>query len=244
MPEDAVKNEVWTGKSLSVRILFSRAGIGQHILIENDASALLFDTGDGILRDLKSSGLNRDKLAAVFYTHGHFDHMGGLHTLLGFLRMIGRKNDLDIFAPADCSEVISVVENFVSLYSDTIPYKINLEKALLDEKYEFAGIMVQPFPVIHCGSIEGQPVMDPLPALGYRISSRGETVVISGDTGDCESLRENVRGADLAIIEATFRSSDEESEEQLKKVHLSEDLATEIGGTAKEYILVHKGRRK
>ena len=102
---------------------------------------------------------------------------------------------------------------------------------------------VKPFQVIHCGSIEGQAVMDPLPAVGYRISSGDETVIISGDTGDCESLRENVRGADLAIIEATFKTSDEASEEELKKVHLSEDIAAEIGKTAKEYILVHKGRR-
>lgn len=136
-----------------------------------------------------------------------------------------------------------MVGNFTSLYSETIPFKIDLENAIPGEKYEFSGITVQPFPVIHCGSIEGQGVMDPIPALGYRISSGGETVVISGDTGDCESLRENVKGADLAIIEATFRSSDEESEEELKKVHLSEDLATEIGETAKEYMLVHKGRR-
>jgi ribonuclease BN (tRNA processing enzyme) len=136
-----------------------------------------------------------------------------------------------------------MVENFISLYSNTISFKIRLENALPGEKYEFGGIAVSPFPVVHCGSIEGHGVMDPLPALGYKIYSGGETVVISGDTGDCESLRENIKGADLAIIEATFRSSDEESEEQLKKVHLSEDLAAEIGITAKEYILVHKGRR-
>jgi len=29
----------------------------------------------------------------------------------------------------------------------------------------------------------------------------------------------------------------------LKNVHLSEDIAEEIGSSAKEYILVHKGRR-
>jgi ribonuclease Z len=243
MPENTIKNAAWSGNNLTVKILFSRAGIAQHILVENDDSALLFDTGDGILRDLKSGGIILDKLEALFYTHGHFDHMGGLHSLLGFLRMIGRKKDLYIYAPEGCSEVISMAGNFVSLYSETMPFRIHLENALPGEKQRFPNIEVQPFPVVHCGSIEGQPVMDPLPALGYRISSGCETVVISGDTGDCESLRENVKGADLAIIEATFRSGDETSEEQLLKVHLSEDLAAEIGKTAKDYILVHKGRR-
>jgi len=243
MPEISDKIPSWRGKNLGVKVLSSKAGYSQHILMENDTSALLFDTGDGILRDLKSCAFNRDKLAAIFYTHGHFDHMGGLHPLLGFQRMIGRKDDLYIYAPEGCSEVTSMVENFISLYSDTIPFKIILKSALPGEKYDFSGIAVQPFPVIHCGSIEGQPVMDPLPALGYSISCGGETVVISGDTGDCESLRENVRGADLAIIEATFKTSAEATEEELRKVHLSEELAIEIGRTAKEYMLVHKGRR-
>lgn len=243
MPEISDYSFSWDGKNLRVKILYSRAGYSQHILIESESGALLFDTGDGILRDISSGGIKRDTLEAIFYTHGHFDHMGGLHPLLGFLRMIGRKNDLYIFAPENCLEVISTVENFVRLYSATIPFKIYMEKAKPDERYEFAGITVQPFAVIHCGSIEGQPVMDPLPAVGYRISCGDETVVISGDTGDCESLRDNVRGADLTIIEATFATSEEATDEELKKVHLSEDLASEIGRTAKEYILVHKGRR-
>jgi ribonuclease Z len=233
----------WNGKNLKVRILYSRAGYSQHILIESDGGALLFDAGDGILRDLKSSDINRESIEAIFHTHGHFDHMGGLHSLLGFMRMIGRKKDLHIFAPENCLEVISAVENFLKLYSGTISFKICLDNARPGERYEFSGIAVQPFPVIHCGSIEGQPVMDPLPAVGYRISCADETVVISGDTGDCESLRDNVRGADLAIIEATFATSKEATDEELKKVHLSEELASEIGMTAKEYALVHRGLR-
>jgi len=234
----------WDGKSMRVRILYTRAGFAQHILIESDRGALLFDVGDGILRDLITGGFDRDSIEAIFHTHGHFDHMGGLHSLLGFMRMIGRKKDLHIFAPENCLEVIAAVENFLKLYSGTTSFKVSLNNARPGERYEFAGITVQPFPVIHCGSIEGQPVMDPLPAVGYKINCGDETVVISGDTGDCESLRDNVRGADLAIIESTFATSEEATDEELKKVHLSEDLATEIGKTAKEYILVHKGRRQ
>jgi ribonuclease Z len=233
----------WNGKKLKAVIMYSQAGISQHILIQWDTGAFLFDSGDGILRDAISAGVKGDDIEAIFYTHGHFDHMGGLHSLLGLMRMTGRRKELYLYAPRECLEVISVAENFIKLYQATIPFRISLERANPGENYEFAGTAVRPFPVVHCGSIEGKAILDPVPALGYKITRGGESIVISGDTGDCGSLRDNVRGADLAIIEATFKTSREASDEELKKVHLSEDLASHIGGTAKEYVLVHKGRR-
>jgi ribonuclease BN (tRNA processing enzyme) len=103
---------------------------------------------------------------------------------------------------------------------------------------------IEAFPVLHCGSTKDSGILAPVPAMGYRISYKDETVAISGDTGNCPSLKRLVGGADLAILEATYRSRSDVGEEYLQKVHLSRDLATKLGGTAKEFILVHKGRRK
>ena len=243
MSNDSPYSRFWKGKSLSVSVLYSKAGYSQHILIESTNCALLFDTGDGILRDLKSDETDSEKIQAIFYTHGHFDHMGGLYPLLGFMRMIGRKNELHIFAPENCGEVIGMVEIFRDLYPDTIPFKIIRKDACPGEIYRFGDMEIHPFQVVHCGSVADRGILDPIPAAGYRIVCAGETVAISGDTGDCESLRDNMRGADLAIIEATYATSEEATDDQLKKVHLSEDLATEIGRTAGEFLLVHPGRR-
>jgi ribonuclease BN (tRNA processing enzyme) len=66
-------------------------------------------------------------------------------------------------------------------------------------------------------------------------------VAISGDTGDCPELRAMVKDADLAILEATNKQRGDVSEEELAKVHLSEDLAIEIGQSAKDYMLIHQG---
>ncbi|MEE9554184.1 MAG: MBL fold metallo-hydrolase, partial [candidate division Zixibacteria bacterium] len=228
---------------LEVNILFSRAGIAQQITIGDNASFVLVDTGDGTLRDLRLNKINCRNLAGILFTHGHFDHMGGLHTLLGYLRMIGRKENLPILIPMGCVEAIGVVENFKEVYSDSIPFQIELKEVNSPQAYNIAGVNILPFDVYHCGSIAGGSVLDRIPALGYRISSNGESVAITGDTGDCVKLRELVTGVDLAIIEATYEKSSDVTKEELEKVHLSEDLAAEIGALAKEYILVHKGRR-
>lgn len=238
-----MSTQSWQGKNLKVYILYSAAGIAQHIWVCNKEGSLLFDVGDGILRDLQSSELELDQLRGIVFTHGHFDHMGGLHSLLGFLRMIGRKEKLPIYAPRGCMEVSSLVENFKKIYAGTIPFEICLKEIEPREVFQIAGMSAQSYPVVHCGSIEGSGILAPIPALGYKVSYKGETIAISGDTGLCESLKELVKGADLAILESTYKRSEDVSEECLKKVHLSEDLAKEVGKLAKEFILVHKERR-
>jgi len=103
---------------------------------------------------------------------------------------------------------------------------------------------IKAYTVFHCGSIKGSGILNPIPAMGFRISHKGETIAISGDTGICPSLKELVKGADLAILDATYQRSAEVSKESLEKLHLSEDLAKEIGKLAKDFILVHKWQTK
>lgn len=242
MKNNDIFAKTWRGRDLEVNILFSRAGIAQQITVGNSDSFILVDTGDGTLRDLRNNGLNRRKIGGILFTHGHFDHMGGLHTILGYLRMIGRKENLPVVIPGGCAEVFGVIENFKRVYGESIPFKIDLKEANSRQVYDIAGMDIEPFDAYHCGSIEGGSVLDRIPALGYRISCNGESVAISGDTGDCQQLRELVKGVDLAIIEATYEKGSDVTKEELEKVHLSEDLATEIGALAKDHILVHKGR--
>ncbi|MCD6161063.1 MAG: ribonuclease Z [candidate division Zixibacteria bacterium] len=242
---DNYKNtaQAWHGKNLDVKILFSVAGLATQIWIENEQGSLLIDTGDGTLRDIVANKLDYKKIKGLLYTHGHFDHMGGLHTILSFLRMIGRTEPLPIIAPAGCTEVFSTIDNFIRCYPDSTAYEILCRKGNSDDCFELSGMAIKPYPVVHCGSIMDGRILDQIPAFGYRISCRDEHIAISGDTGDCPALRELVQDADLAIIEASYKDSANISKDILKKVHLSEDLAIEIGKTAKEYILVHKIRR-
>lgn len=236
--------QFWQGESIRVNVLYSRAGIAQHIWIESENGSILIDTGDGILRDLLSNKLDPDRIRGIVFTHGHFDHVGGLHSLLGFLRMIGREELLPICAPKGCGEVFSIVDNFIRCYPDTIPFKISCKEVQPGEVFQIADMKIKAYTVVHCGSIKGSGILNPIPAMGFRISHKGETIAISGDTGICPSLKELVKGADLAILDATYQRSAEVSKESLEKLHLSEDLAKEIGKLAKDFILVHKWQTK
>ena len=234
--------KTWIGEYLSVKVLFSKAGIATQIWVHCPKGTVLVDAGDGVLRDVLSQGIDLKSIGGILITHGHFDHMGGLYSLLGFLRMVGRKEPLPVAAPAGCSEVLGVLEMFQRCYGDTIPFGIVCQEVAPREEFPLAGMIVTAYPMVHCGSIEGGGILDPIPAMGYRLWYNGETVAISGDTGDCPELRELVKGADLAILEATNKHRTDVSPEELTKVHISEDIAIEIAQLAKDYMLIHQGR--
>lgn len=238
---ESIPMETWEGEQMEVKVLYSRPGVAQHIWVEDGSGALLFDAGDGVLRDLLSTELDLELLKAVIITHGHFDHVGGLHSLLGYLRMVGREAALPILLPRGTIEVTGIVRGFIGFYRETIPFDIAIRELDPYETLDIADFSVKAYPVVHCGGVAGHEVMDQIPAFGYRVSCAGETVAITGDSGMCPSLGNLVRNADLALIEATFGDARGVSQEELEKVHLSERDARELGALAKAYILVHRG---
>lgn len=228
--------ELWKGKDCSVKILYSRAGVATQIIISTMEFDLLIDVGDGVLRDLLKENYDFNRLKVIAITHGHYDHMGGLWSLLGFCRMLGIKGDLRIIAPKNCIEVKSVIENFVKIYGKTIPYNIILIEVLNEEELSIGEVTIQAFPVLHRGSIRNLGVLDRIPAVGYSIKYRSQRIVVSGDTGFCENLIKYIENADLALIEATLNEKTLETLE----VHLSINEAINIGRKAKNFILIHR----
>jgi ribonuclease BN (tRNA processing enzyme) len=231
----------WQGRHISATLLYSRAGIAQQIWLASNTGSLLVDAGDGALRDVISNGFDPKTLNGIIFTHGHFDHISGLYALLGFMRMVGRRAVLTIYAPQGCREVSPIIKQFTTDYADSLPFGIQYREINAEQTFDIAGMSIRAYAVEHCGSIEGQDVLERIPAMGYRISYRGEIIAITGDTGLCYTVKQLVMGADLAIIEAVYEKTEDMSEEILQTVHLSVDKAVEIGKLAKEYILVHQG---
>ena len=233
----------WDNDEVQVNVPFSAAGVGTTILLTSKFTGkmMLLDVGDGVLRDLlvtlgNSEFVNEINLIAI--SHGHFDHVGGLYSLLGFMRMLGRTKPLNIIIPPNCKEVKEIVKGFKELHQDTLPFKIWYHEISPGSDFDTDFFKVKSYEVEHYSlehtTEEEEEVLEP--AHGYRVQVGGTIVAYTGDTRLCSGAEEIAKDADLALIEATRASTPKSGS---RRVHLSVDEAKKLGKLAKEHLLIH-----
>jgi ribonuclease Z len=153
-----------------------------------------------------------DNIQAVLLTHLHSDHIGGLGELMLKAWTGGARTEpLKIIGPDGVDRVVQGFNQAYSMdagfrYAHHGPAVANLEGAggspeaikKIDEHegtivFQTGDLKVTAFPVDH------RPVE---PAFGYRFDYKGRSMVISGDTLPCESLRRQAEGVDLLLHDA------------------------------------------
>jgi ribonuclease Z len=237
---DLTKNfrSEWENDEVRVEIPFSAAGVSTTIVLTSKFTEkmMLLDVGDGALRDLLMSGNTNFvyEIDSIAISHGHFDHVGGIHSLLGFMLMMKRREPLNILIPFDCVQAIDLIKGFRENYKESLSFKIWYHEMSEGSGFDTDFFKTRSFEVEHYSLERSLDVEMLEPALGFRVQVGGTVVAYTGDTRLCQGARSIVQDADLAIIEATHKNTPSGP-----RVHLSRQEAEELGKLAKDYVLIH-----
>jgi ribonuclease Z len=166
----------------------------------------IVDAGTGSFESLQRTGAPGDRVAAIFLTHFHSDHIGDLGEIDLGSWVGGRPAPLAVYGP---SGVEAVVEGVNAAHAQDRLYRTaHHGKGVAEPRTK--GLAALPFAqpgivynedglVVTAFSVAHEPVTA---AVGYRFDYKGRSVVISGDTAYSTSLVAAAKGADLLAHEA------------------------------------------
>ncbi|MFZ2199217.1 MAG: MBL fold metallo-hydrolase [Microgenomates group bacterium] len=171
-------------------------------VLEWNGKKALIDCGPGTLVRLSQMGIKPEDLNYIFITHFHPDHTSELFPLFMNYRL------RDLFDPGS-------ITNFPIIFGPPGIEKYLIEYARMAELPAYEGwgkIVVHDFESkIEIDNAEVKPYKVKHGAFGImarayalRFESEGKTVVFSGDTQDCEGIRQACLGADLFVCDASY----------------------------------------
>ena len=225
----------WEKEDFSIKIFCSIPAIATGILLRAGETKIVIDPGDGILRDLNEE-LHPEEILSItdiFITHGHHDHVGGVWSLLTYLRVMRKRTPMNIHYPEGCFEIESIYNAFRTVYGLSTSYPIYLKPIMDSKRFSRHGVSITPFPVKHSEMTGKGNETRLVPAIGFKFGYAGKKICYGGDTAYCDELLHHAKGADLAILEAG------EDDESVPGMHMTMEEAERIGKAAKEFFLVH-----
>jgi len=162
------------------------------------APPVLLDCGATSLAALKRCGFDPSEVAAVFVSHLHGDHFGGLPFLVLDGQFSGRAQPLTVVGPPGTAARLDMAMDclFPGSAAAARRFAVRVTELAPGSTARAAGVEAAAWTADHPSGA---------PALCLRLAMAGKVIAYTGDTAWTSSLIQVAAGADLLIAEAYYR---------------------------------------
>lgn len=183
----------------------------------------LFDAGEGTQRQMEAAKVPLGQVRAVFLTHHHLDHVGGLGPLIANRWVQMRHVPLPVTGPpGTVAMVAGLVQAYrpIELAPVTLGPKAPPPMANVVSARDLAAEMDSPalvyqdnairvFAVVndHYHFTPGTESARTARSYAYRIEAGGRSIVLTGDTGPSRPVEALAKDADLLVSEVMDRAA-------------------------------------
>ncbi|MGH9972020.1 MAG: MBL fold metallo-hydrolase [Pyrinomonadaceae bacterium] len=170
--------------------------------LETDSGSLLLDVSPDAAHRMAEEQLDWPNLDAIWVSHFHLDHLGGLGPFLFGTKWAPqtqvRTNPLRIYGPAGLAEIFRRINdsNNYRLLEQSFPIEL-IEVCPEDDFEVLPGLKAQTFSTPHTGE-----------SLAIRLTDKtGSSLVYTSDTGYSEKLAAFASDVTVLLMECSFRQN-------------------------------------
>lgn len=182
-----------------------RAESANAVVIGDDVYVV--DAGDRVLQQLEAAHIDLARVRAIFITHYHQDHVGGLAALLGIRWMTNVPGRLKLLGPPGMRQIVegfrtAMQPSVDAGFGKTADPLAELEVHEVGEGpiYADENLRVSAVENTHYSAPVADPSRKPK-SYAYRLETPAGVVVFTGDTAASDKVAELARGADLLVAE-------------------------------------------